>query len=104
MTSKPISPVHPPLVFLHLFLLIKTPVLLHRHRRLNPTPSPQHPWINRAVPSNLFLLVLDVFSWPLRADGIFVLVNEDTGIVAEEAVDVFEGAVCGLWVEEIYDR
>lgn len=50
------------------------------------------------------LVLLNVLEWPDAARGIGVLVHEDVVVLAEVAVEIFEGAVGGLWIEEIHNR
>ena len=45
--------------------------------------------------------MLNVAPRSLRADGLFVPAHDNGVVLAEEAIDIFEGTVGGLWVEEV---
>ena len=58
---------------------------------------------DRAVPSHLLMLIIDVCLRPLGARGILVAENEDVLILTEEPIDVFKFAARGFGVEEVDD-
>lgn len=46
---------------------------------------------------------LNKFSWSMQLHSQFVSINEDTRTRLEEAVNVFQCAICSLRVEEVRD-
>lgn len=55
------------------------------------------------IPPYLRLLMFDIRQRPLTRNSVFVSENEDVRVLAEEAVNVFEGSVRCFWIEEVDD-
>lgn len=78
-------------------------IVVEIDRRLDSTSSPEHCSIDRAVTSDLFLLMLNVLLGSLGAGNRFVTEHQELWILTVHAINVFERTTGGFRVEEIND-